>query len=85
MLNYLARRKDFCNWLDGQSKLVKVILCIWILDIVWAIYRIGGAIANKNMLHLILAILWVLMSATVGWILDVVSILLTNHIFWFKE
>lgn len=77
--------KDFCNWLDGRSKLVKVILCIWILDIVWAIYRIGGAIANKNMLHLILAILWVLMSATVGWILDVVSILLTNHIFWFKE
>ena len=77
--------KDFCNWLDDQSKLVKVILCIWILDIVWAIYRIGGAIANKNMLHLILAILWVLMSATVGWILDVVSILLTNHIFWFKE
>ena len=77
--------KDFCNWLDDQSKLVKVILCIWILDIVWAIYRIGGAIANKNMLHLILAILWVLMSATVGWILDVVSILLTNHIFWCKE
>lgn len=79
------KMKDFCNWLDGRSKLVKVILCIWILDIVWAIYRIGGAIANKNMLHLILAILWVLMSATVGWILDVVSILLTNHIFWFKE
>ena len=58
--------KDFCNWLDSQSKLVKVILCIWILDIVWAIYRIGGAIANKNMLHLILAILWVLTPKTIN-------------------
>lgn len=77
--------KSYCKWMNDRSRLVKVILCLWILDITWAIYRIGGAIANKNWLHLILGILWIIAAGTVGWILDLIWIILFNRIFWFKE
>ncbi len=77
--------KEFCNWLDSQSRLVKILFCLPVIDVVWAIYRIGGAIANKNWLHLVLAILWVVIGPTFGWILDLVCSIVFNHIFWFKE
>lgn len=75
----------FCNWMDGRSRLVKILFCLPIVDILWGIYRIGGAIKNKNWLHLVLAIIWVLIAGFVGWVLDLVFILITGRIFWFKE
>ncbi len=75
----------YIKWMDGHSRLVKIILCIWILDITWAVYRILGAVKNKNWLHLVLAILWIVLAGTVGWVLDLVWIILFNRIFWFKE
>ncbi len=77
--------KAFCKWMDSRSRLVQILFCLPIIDILWAIYRIGGAIANKNILHLILAILWIFFGGTVGWILDLIWIILFRHIFWFKE
>ncbi|MBO7079918.1 MAG: hypothetical protein J6W64_08940 [Bacilli bacterium] len=75
----------YIKWMDNNSKLLKIILCIWILDITWAVYRIGGAISKKNWLHLVLGILWVIAAGTVGWILDIIWIVLFDRIFWFKE
>lgn len=76
--------KNLCRAIDGLPKIAKVLLCLPIVDIVWAIYRIGEAIANNNVLHLVLGILWIFCGATIGWILDLVSILVTGRIFWFK-
>lgn len=76
--------KNLCRAIDGLPKIAKVLLCLPIVDIVWAIYRIGEAIANNNVLHLVLGILWIFFGATIGWILDLVSILVTGRIFWFK-
>ena len=73
----------YIAWMDGRSRLVKLLLCIWILDITWAVYRIGKAVVSGNVLHLVLAILWVIAAATVGWILDIIWIILFNKIFWF--
>ncbi len=75
----------YVSWMDKQSRLVKIILCIWILDITWAVYRILGAVKNKNWLHLVLGILWILAAGTVGWVLDIIWIILFNRIFWFQE
>ena len=75
----------YIKWMDGHSRIIKIILCIWILDITWAVYRILGAVKNKNWLHLVFAILWIVLAGTVGWILDLVWIILFNRIFWFKE
>lgn len=77
--------KNYIDWMNGNPRWLKIVLCIWILDITWAVYRIGGAIANKDWFHLVLAILWVIAAGTVGWILDLIWIILFNRIFWFQE
>lgn len=75
--------RAYCKWMDGHSRLIKIILCLWILDITWAVYRIGRAVVAKNWFHMVLGILWILAAGTVGWVLDLVWIILFNHIFWF--
>lgn len=76
--------KELCKSLDNLPKIVKLIFCLPVLNIVWAIYRIGEGIASKNNLHLVLGILWVVFGPTIGWLLDLICMLLTGHIFWFK-
>ncbi len=77
--------KAFCKWMDARPRIVQILFCLPIIDILWGIYRVGGAIANKNILHLILAILWIIFGGFIGWILDLICIILFRHIFWFKE
>ena len=76
---------NYIKWMDGHSRLVKIILCIWILDITWAVYRIGRAASKQNWLHMVLGIIWVIAAGTVGWVLDLIWIFLYSRIFWFKE
>lgn len=77
---------NFVNWMDGHSKVVKIIFCIWILDIFWAVYRIGRAAVAKNWLHMVLGIIWVFLAfGFIGFILDLIWIILKNRIFWFER
>ena len=39
---------SYVKWMDGHSRLIKIILCIWILDITWAVYRIGRAASKQT-------------------------------------
>lgn len=75
----------FVKWMDSQSRLVKLLLCLPIVDILWGLYRLFGAIKNHNVLHIVLAALWILWAGYVGWVLDLVFIILFNHICWFRE
>ncbi|MBQ7249780.1 MAG: hypothetical protein IJS37_00305 [Bacilli bacterium] len=77
--------KAFCKWMNDQPRIIKILFCLPIIDIIWGVYRLGGAIVNKDVLHIVLAVLWILIAGFIGWLLDLVSILLTNHIFWFVE
>ena len=75
----------FCKWMDERSRLVKILFCLPIVDILWGVYRLGGAIANKNVLHIVLSVLWIIFAGFVGWIIDLVFILVTGRICWFQE
>lgn len=77
--------RAFIDWMNGQSRLVKILFCLPIIDIIWGVYRLLGAIVNKDVLHIVLAVIWILFAGFVGWILDLVCILITGHIFWFVE
>lgn len=75
----------FIKWMDDRSRLVKILFCLPIVDIIWGVYRLLGAIAKKDVLRLVLAIIWIVFAGFVGWILDLVAIIITNHIFWFVD
>ena len=75
----------FIKWMNGRSRLVKILFCLPIIDIIWGVYRLLGAILNKNVLHIVLAVLWIVFAGFIGWVLDLVCIIITGHIFWFVE
>ena len=77
--------RAFLDWMNSRSRLVKILFCLPIIDIIWGVYRLLGAIAAKNVLHIVLAAIWIVFAGFIGWVLDLVCILLTGHIFWFVE
>lgn len=76
---------SFIKWMDDQPRIIKILFCLPIIDIIWGVYRIGGAIIKRDPLRLVLAIIWVLIAGFIGWVLDLVAIIGFNHIFWFQD
>ncbi|MBQ9266240.1 MAG: hypothetical protein IJ186_04160 [Bacilli bacterium] len=76
--------ESYINWMEKNPKWLKLVLCLWILDITWAVFRILKAVQNNNMVQLILGILWILAAGTIGWILDIIWIIVFDYPFWFK-
>ncbi len=74
--------KDLIKTIEGLPKIVKIILAIPALDVVWAVYRIIKGIAYKNYVTLIAGILWIFPGIFLGWILDIVAILLKGDVFF---
>ena len=77
--------RDFIKWMEEQPRIIRIILCIFVLDISWAVYRIGRAVVNKNWLHMVLGIIWVFIGGSIAWILDLIWMILFDHIFWFEN
>lgn len=77
--------RDFCKWMEEQPRILRIILCIFVLDISWAVYRIGRAVVNKNWVHMVLGIIWVFIGGSIAWILDLIWMILFDHIFWFEN
>ena len=75
----------FIKWMDDRPRIVKILFCLPFIDIIWGVYRLLGAIAAKDTLRLVLAILWIVFAGFVGWVLDLVCIIITGHIFWFID
>lgn len=71
--------KDLIKLVDDLPWIVKLILCIPVLDIVWAIYRIiKGAVKHDSFL-LIVGIIWVIGGCTITWVFDLVTTILYKH------
>ena len=77
--------RDYVKWMEEQPRVLRIILCIFVLDISWAVYRIGRAVVNKNWFHMVLGIIWVFVGGSVAWILDLIWMILFDHIFWFEN
>ena len=65
--------KELFKAVDGLPFWLKVVLCIPVLDIFWAVYRIIKGAAEKDVLMLVIGIVWVVGGCTVTWIIDLVT------------
>lgn len=74
--------EGYIKWMDGNSKLLKVILALPILDILWVIYRLFKSIEKGHVLGIILAII-LLFFAPILWLIDIITLLLLNKVLWF--
>ncbi len=74
--------KNLIKAFDDLPLIVKVILCIPMLDIVWSIYKIARSADKSNLLGIILGILTIIPGAFFIWIIDLVTLLLNNKVWW---
>lgn len=70
--------KKLCDALDGFATILKLILCIPVLDIVWSLYRIARSIIAKNTVGIVVSV--ILAFVPVMWIADIICIVLKGKI-----
>ncbi len=75
--------KDLIRNFDELPQLIKIILCIPAFDIVWSIYKIIKSVDKQNVLGVILGILTIFPGAFFIWIIDIISVILYNKVWWF--
>ena len=75
--------KDLIKAIDNLSDLVKLLLCLPIVNIVWAIYRIARSVEANNVLGIVLGILWIFAGGFILWIFDLVYMIMNKKIWWF--
>ncbi|MBQ4325256.1 MAG: hypothetical protein IJC29_05605 [Clostridia bacterium] len=68
--------KEFVDKLNGLSLLLKLILCIPLLDIVWSVGRVLNGLAKKDILWTVIGILTIVPGAAFMWLVDLVLILM---------
>ena len=72
--------KGFINSVNKLPLIVKLLLCIPVVEIFYGICRIiNQACVRKNILLLIVAILTVIPGAAFMWLVDLVWVIFTGH------
>lgn len=74
--------KELIKALDNLPFVVKLILCIPLLDIVWSVYKLCRSITKSNVLGIVLAILTIVPGAAFIWIIDLLTLVLTGKVWW---
>ena len=74
--------KGLIKSFDKLPKLVKIIFALPVLDIIWAVYRLCRSISKGNLLGIVLAILMLAICPAIFWLVDIITILLTDKVIW---
>ena len=77
--------KELTKSMEKLPLIVKLILCIPVLDIVWSIWKLLKGIISGDVLKIILGILTIIPGAAFIWILDIIWMLIYKRPFWFKD
>ena len=64
--------KDVVKAFDKLPWIVKILLCLPLLNIAWGVYRICKGIDEKNTLMLVVGIFWIVFGSVVLWLVDLV-------------
>ena len=74
--------KDLINAIDNLPWIVKLILCIPVLDIVWTVYRLLRSIDAKNTVGIVVSII-LFVCAPFVWLVDLICVILNKKVWWF--
>ncbi len=72
----MAKKSGFVGAMDSLPLWAKILLCLPVLDIVWAVYRIIKGATENNVLMLIFGILWIIPGSVICWLVDIISTLI---------
>ena len=75
--------KDIIKFVDGLDDVVKLILCIPMLNIVFSVYKLCRSLESGNPLWIVLGVLVIFPGAFFVWIIDLISLLQNKKVFWF--
>jgi len=73
--------KSFIKAIDDLPLIVKVILCIPVLDIVWTIYKLFKSIEKSNVLGIVVAVILFFFAPFV-WLVDLITLLVMGKVWW---
>ena len=73
-------KNGFISAMDNLSWIVKIILCLPVLDIIWAIYRIVKGYTAKDTVMLIVGILWIIPGAAILWLVDLICMIVNKKL-----
>ena len=68
--------KGFVKWMDNAPLWLKLIFCLPVIDIIWAVYRIVKGAAYGKILTLIAGILWIILGSFILWLVDLICIII---------
>jgi len=76
---------QFTRWMEQQPLVVKVIIALPFLDVIWGIYRLVKAINSKSNEAVIIAIVLLLLSGYIWWLVDLIALIMTGKVLFVKE
>ena len=73
--------KNFIKAIEELPWIVKLILCIPMLDIVWTIVRLFRSIVANNTVGIVVAVI-LFFCAPFVWLIDLICVILKGKIWW---
>lgn len=67
---------EFVKWMDDLPYIAKVLFCLPVIDLTWAIYRIIKGVEMKNNGLFIVGILWIIFGSWAIWLIDLITTLI---------
>ncbi len=76
--------KKYISWYQGLDKVVKILLCI-LWDVPANLYRLAKSAQKDSVLGIVLAILLMIFGGWVLFVIDIISIILKDKIYWIDD
>lgn len=73
--------KSIVNSMNGLPWIVKLILCIPVLDIFWSVGRVINGLAKGSVLWTIIGILTIIPGAAFMWLVDLILVIVRKKAF----
>lgn len=71
--------KEFINTVNNWPLIVKLLLCIPMVEIFYSICRVINGVARKDVLWTVLGVLTIIPGAFFMWLVDLIWVLVYGH------